>query len=211
MKTWKCLTLASLCVALAGPASAHTIATFALDGVTFDNGGTASGGFDYDVNTGTVSNVNIPTTLNFNLGTRAPPGFTFTWSAAFATSIGDSLSASSATNPSQFLIAMVHHAPEGAEILSFILADSSGQVLNQPLSTSNVVKGASFPLYVITNNASFASSTDTGVVNYMTGGSLDVTALSTVPEPSTWAMMILGFGGLGIAMRSRRRQAAAAA
>ena len=33
----------------------------------------------------------------------------------------------------------------------------------------------------------------------------------TVPEPSTWAMMLVGFGGLGVAMRSRRRPAAATA
>jgi hypothetical protein len=26
-----------------------------------------------------------------------------------------------------------------------------------------------------------------------------------VPEPSTWAMMLLGFGGMGVAMRRRRR------
>ena len=32
-----------------------------------------------------------------------------------------------------------------------------------------------------------------------------------VPEPATWAMMLVGFGGLGVAMRSRRRQAAVAA
>ena len=32
-----------------------------------------------------------------------------------------------------------------------------------------------------------------------------------VPEPATWAMMLVGFGGLGVAMRSRRKQAAATA
>jgi hypothetical protein len=32
-----------------------------------------------------------------------------------------------------------------------------------------------------------------------------------VPEPSTWAMMLVGFGGLGAAMRGRRKPAAAAA
>ena len=32
-----------------------------------------------------------------------------------------------------------------------------------------------------------------------------------VPEPSTWAMMLLGFGGLGAMARSRRKQALATA
>jgi len=37
------------------------------------------------------------------------------------------------------------------------------------------------------------------------------TASVAVPEPATWAMMLVGFGGLGAAMRSRRKLAAAAA
>jgi hypothetical protein len=32
---------------------------------------------------------------------------------------------------------------------------------------------------------------------------------ATVPEPSTWAIMLVGFGAIGASMRSRRRQAAA--
>ena len=40
---------------------------------------------------------------------------------------------------------------------------------------------------------------------------LDNLSLTTVPEPATWAMMLVGFGGLGAAMRSRRKQALAAA
>jgi PEP-CTERM motif len=35
-------------------------------------------------------------------------------------------------------------------------------------------------------------------------------APGSVPEPASWALMILGFGGAGVAMRSRRRQALAA-
>jgi hypothetical protein len=36
-------------------------------------------------------------------------------------------------------------------------------------------------------------------------------AAAGVPEPATWAMMLAGFGGLGAAMRSRRRAATATA
>jgi hypothetical protein len=32
------------------------------------------------------------------------------------------------------------------------------------------------------------------------------TVNSAVPEPATWAMMLVGFGGLGAAMRTRRKQ-----
>jgi hypothetical protein len=41
-------------------------------------------------------------------------------------------------------------------------------------------------------------------------GAFNVTLTGGVPEPTTWAMMLVGFGGLGVAMRSRRRQFAAA-
>jgi hypothetical protein len=34
---------------------------------------------------------------------------------------------------------------------------------------------------------------------------------ASVPEPSTWAMMLVGFGGLGAAMRSSRRKQVATA
>lgn len=36
-----------------------------------------------------------------------------------------------------------------------------------------------------------------------------VLASGAVPEPATWAMMLLGFGGIGFAMRRRRRPALA--
>ena len=34
------------------------------------------------------------------------------------------------------------------------------------------------------------------------------TSVAGVPEPATWAMMLLGFGGIGMAMRRRRRSPA---
>lgn len=48
----------------------------------------------------------------------------------------------------------------------------------------------------------------------LTGGTnegvfLDAVSAVAVPEPGTWAMMLLGFGGIGLAMRRRRRPALA--
>lgn len=35
---------------------------------------------------------------------------------------------------------------------------------------------------------------------------LNIAAVAPVPEPATWAMMLVGFAGIGFAMRARRRQ-----
>jgi hypothetical protein len=37
-------------------------------------------------------------------------------------------------------------------------------------------------------------------------GNVGATMTGGVPEPATWAMMLVGFGGLGVAMRRARRQ-----
>ncbi|WP_309643729.1 choice-of-anchor C family PEP-CTERM protein [Phenylobacterium sp.] len=42
------------------------------------------------------------------------------------------------------------------------------------------------------------------------GPALDNVSASAVPEPATWAMMIIGFGAVGAMARSRRRMALAA-
>ncbi|MEO7411612.1 MAG: FxDxF family PEP-CTERM protein [Sphingomicrobium sp.] len=44
-----------------------------------------------------------------------------------------------------------------------------------------------------------------GTQNGSFGGSVAFVAQSAVPEPATWAMMLMGFGGIGVAMRRRRR------
>jgi hypothetical protein len=50
----------------------------------------------------------------------------------------------------------------------------------------------------------------------LSGGALDLsTAIDNVgiavPEPATWAMMLIGFGGLGAVLRGNRRRVLAAA
>jgi hypothetical protein len=40
------------------------------------------------------------------------------------------------------------------------------------------------------------------------GGNLTFTPNSAVPEPATWAMMLMGFGAIGFGMRRRRKETA---
>jgi hypothetical protein len=56
--------------------------------------------------------------------------------------------------------------------------------------------------------ASVDTSGEGGRPSY--GNELTAVSLIAVPEPAAWALMLVGFGGLGAAMRSRRRMALAA-
>jgi hypothetical protein len=50
------------------------------------------------------------------------------------------------------------------------------------------------------------------ILNAATGGTGNVGAvLSAVPEPATWAMFLIGFGGIGFMTRTRRKGAVASA
>jgi hypothetical protein len=57
----------------------------------------------------------------------------------------------------------------------------------------------------------FAESNGTVTITAIPDPILDPSKITGVPEPSTWAMMLIGFGGLGFAAyRSRRKGADAA-
>jgi hypothetical protein len=43
-----------------------------------------------------------------------------------------------------------------------------------------------------------------GAGDYFAADDLDVTVTPGVPEPATWALMLMGFGGLGALLRRRR-------
>jgi hypothetical protein len=77
---------------------------------------------------------------------------------------------------------------------------------------------------IVRSNPGFLDFTATGTFNvtgfdptpgifYFSAQGNNVTSFSAstvaVPEPGTWALMLLGFGGIGMAMRRRRRPALA--
>jgi PEP-CTERM motif len=57
-------------------------------------------------------------------------------------------------------------------------------------------------------NAAGGIRNDSGSMQIVSGSRMLFSVIQPVPEPSTWALMLLGFGAVGAAMRYRRRPAA---
>jgi hypothetical protein len=84
--------------------------------------------------------------------------------------------------------------------------------LHQLFVPQGYVSGDSLSGSMMFANATFASLGVTpGVYTYTWGNSdihnslvVDIEVPSTVPEPSTWAMMLIGFAGLGLAAPRRK-------
>ena len=66
--------------------------------------------------------------------------------------------------------------------------------------------------YGFTAAGSSTTLTFTSLTHTAGGAALDnVRVSAAVPEPASWALMVIGFGGLGAALRSRRRLSTATA
>ncbi len=74
--------------------------------------------------------------------------------------------------------------------------------------------GGESPLEVYTLNPSTGAGTPganvTGTSQLIFGLAPDVPSAPGVPEPAAWALMLIGFGGLGAALRAQRRRVALA-
>jgi hypothetical protein len=91
--------------------------------------------------------------------------------------------------------------PTGVDslIYNFALITGAPDTLDVPVPLTDVIAGGNFYLeHLVDQTVTTFASGDLDAETY------EVTA-GGAPEPATWALMLVGFGGLGAAMRSRRR------
>jgi hypothetical protein len=124
-------------------------------------------------------------------------------------------STGSGNNPAGQLVSLASFT--GNFILSFALSGNQRTALGA--STTVSLGGQSYTITPLDNdwhvysfsftgvNNGFLSFTGSGPSNQQ-GTLLDSVVLTAVPEPSTWAMMILGFAGVGFLAYRRRNQLA---
>jgi hypothetical protein len=172
-----------LLYAVAG-AAALTTASLANAAITIGN---TSGG---NIVVGTPDNVTIPNKVNFdtttNVAGSTSPWFEFSNNQTGSYIFDLTSSTSGATITLEQLL-----AGGGSSIIQTVTG--TGRFLE--LDTSTLAADTTYR-FMYTFNTPEGGGTVSGNSSFYVAG---------VPEPATWAMMLLGFGGIGFAMRRRRR------
>ena len=94
--------------------------------------------------------------------------------------------------------------------VSFVLTDNLGQMFNFDNLALGV--GQNFFGFVGIGGetiANVAFTTTAGIADVRQIRLDEAAAVGTVPEPATWAMMLVGFAGIGLSLRRRKRSSAA--
>jgi len=181
----KKLVIGSLALAISAAASAPVLASiinWTLEGVTFDDGGTASGTFSTDSSTGDIVSYDITTTA----GSSALSGREY-----------------DPTTPP--FVVNNQSGPNSFALLT------GGPYINLTF-LNPLTSGGIDPIVIGTYQSSDSAK------SYECGNCFPIRLVATgeatslpVPEPSTWAMMLIGFAALGwVGYRFSRRAGVAA-
>jgi PEP-CTERM motif len=188
------------CIALSGAATAHAAT------ITYTFTGFATGNLDGAAfNDAAFKVTEVGDTENI-----VPPGGP---NGEFSVPI-DSTSFTVGTSSGSFdgpdfTNAVVLNPSPGFPAIVFSQGSPAGGVaeglINSAFETYNLA--GSFPL--TSGTPSFITqvyqTSAGGLLEFDSASSVSFQATGGVPEPATWAMMLVGFGGLGAAMRGRRR------
>lgn len=186
------LGLAGLLAITAAPAAAVTDFNFRFDSAGF---------FPPDdvltppiVGTGTFTSPVDLTAGTYDLNALAGFGLSFSFLD------GNTYSTADISTPLSGVAVQISDAGGGVERLVFVETGAAG--------SDGGPNGGSLDLYNGANFLSFAPSSFGTYLYQETGSAGRYVALSAtaVPESSTWAMMLLGFGAVGFSMRSARRK-----
>ncbi len=104
-----------------------------------------------------------------------------------------------------FMNPFIYNPADGSLIFDFLIpttATVSGAGFGfLTFDTANTLDDGVFSVLDINNgNATTGTLSTAGAITRITS-----TQVAAVPEPATWAMMLIGFGAMGISMRRRRR------
>lgn len=138
---------------------------------------------------------------NGNLSTNSGAATIFTTSGALLTNLTFQVL-------SGFTAAEFNLEKGSPSTFSVSLTDSGGDTFLQTLSALN---GSNIFNLVAPAGTTYTSATFTstggGFADFKQLRLITSAAVAAVPEPATWAMMLMGFCGIGIAMGRRRRDA----
>lgn len=101
---------------------------------------------------------------------------------------------------------------DGFNSFTFSLADGSTQVVTGAMLDALPATDANGNQTGFTTNGRVTFSFDSAITGVQLASGTnsleisDVGAVAAVPEPATWAMMIIGFGGVGGLLRHRQRR-----
>ncbi len=152
-----------------------------IGGLTFTGGAFTQGSSNGQYGIGSVAE---------NLGTFTLLGTSMTYNSPFTLAVAFSLPTGTTPGTGTYNALISGSVSSGNAGGVFVNFDNTAQTF--------AYNGGSFTLSVadLFVNAG-------GVATQITGGGV----VSGVPEPSTWAMMLAGFGAVGFSMRRRRKSA----
>ena len=172
-----------LLYAVAGAAALST-ASLANAAITI---GATSGS---NIVVGTPDNVTIPNKVGFDTTTNTA-GSVSPWFEFSNDQTGNYTFALITSTPGATVTLEQLLAGGGSSIIQTVMGSGNSLTLN----TGTLMAGTTYR-FLYTFNAGTGGGTVSGNASFLQS--------SAVPEPATWALMLIGFGGIGFAMRRRR-------